>query len=212
MNFSPSTYHLLAEANCAAGGVNHWHFLLTQPGGSLHLDVSEEEPDAPLDRLELLAVVRGLEALDQPSRVTLLTPSRYVARGLRDGLEQWRENSWQWESFGQMTPVKNEDLWRRVDQALEFHRVQCRLIRVDAAAADVPEPVMVRRRRASAAMAGGAPAKRERPARRIVLQRREQVEFSAGRASWLSLRQKVANMLFGLGQVIAPESAACATG
>ena len=78
------------------------------------------------------AIVRGLEALDQPSRVTLFTASRYVARGLRFGLESWRESDWQWERFGQMQPVKNADLWQRIDQAMRFHQVDVRTPRYDA--------------------------------------------------------------------------------
>jgi len=77
------------------------------------------------ERLELLAVVRGLEALDQPARVTLVTRSRYVSRGIKKGLAEWRSNNWQWERFGRLVPVRDHDLWRRVDQALRFHQIDC---------------------------------------------------------------------------------------
>jgi ribonuclease HI len=77
--------------------------------------------------------VRGLESLGQPSRVTLVTKSRYVSRGFSCGLDSWRENGWQWERFGKMVPVKDLDLWQRVDQALKFHQVECRKLRFDAA-------------------------------------------------------------------------------
>jgi len=146
-------------------------------------------------------VVRGLEALDQPSRVSLMTPSRYVAHGLRYGLAGWRESGWLWESFGQMTPIKHEDLWRRVDQALEFHRVHCRTCRVDAANSAVPEPMAMRRK--SRPTSHG----RERGTR-IVLAKREKVNVADVRTPWLSLRQRVAGMLLGLGQAIAPQAAA----
>jgi hypothetical protein len=95
------------------------------------LEAEDSEPEIHGERLELLAVVRGLEALDQPSRVTLMTSSRYVNRGLTYGLEEWRRNDWTWESFGEMVPVKNQDLWQRLDQALRFHRLEVRPIRVD---------------------------------------------------------------------------------
>src|SRR5258708_6895402 len=87
--------------------VGHWRFVLEALDGSEKFEADDEEPLAQGERLELLAVVRGLEALDQPSRVTLVTPSRYVSRGLRFGLEQWRESGWLWERFGRMAPVKN---------------------------------------------------------------------------------------------------------
>ena len=91
------------------------------------------EPDVRGERLDLLCVVRGLEALDQPSRVTLITSSAYVREGIRYGLQQWRVNGWRWESFGRMVPVKNQDLWQRVDAALQFHRLECQVWRFDEA-------------------------------------------------------------------------------
>lgn len=115
----------------------YWHFRLRSPEGSTCLDVADRENDATEERLELLAVVRGLEALDQPSHVTLVTASGSIHRGLRFGLDTWRENQWHWERFGRMTPVKNADLWRRIDRALEFHEIECRLIRFDAPVDDL---------------------------------------------------------------------------
>lgn len=105
----------------------------------LHFEAGGTEEDISGERLELLCVVRGLEALDQPSRVTLITPSPYVREGIRYGLEQWRENDWQWESFGRMVPVKNQDLWQRVDIALKFHHLECLTWRFDAAHESEPE-------------------------------------------------------------------------
>ena len=110
-----------------------WRFRLEALDGTAELEADDAEPELETDRLALLAVVRGLEALDQPSRVTLVTSSRYVARGLRFGLEEWRQNRWQWERFGRLAPVKNGDLWQRVDRALGFHQVECRTWRFDAA-------------------------------------------------------------------------------
>ncbi|MEM8944199.1 MAG: RNase H family protein [Planctomycetota bacterium] len=86
---------------------------------------ADSEPCDCGERLELLAVVRGLEALDGPSRVTLVTKSRYVSRGIKKGLAEWRANDWKWERFGRIVPVRDTDLWRRVDRALQFHQVSC---------------------------------------------------------------------------------------
>jgi ribonuclease HI len=120
-----------ASENGPAAG--RWRFVLEALDGSTALEAADEESETSSERLELLAIIRGLEALDQPSRVTLVTRNRNISRGLRYGLEQWRENDWQWERFGQMTPVKNGDLWRRIDQTLRIHDVQCRSWKLDAA-------------------------------------------------------------------------------
>ena len=107
-----------------------WHFVIRAHDGSTALEASDAESEVSRDRLELLAIVRGLEALDQPSSVTIITSSRYIQRGLLHGLVNWRENGWQWERFGQLAPVKNADLWRRIDHAMSFHAVRCRVVEV----------------------------------------------------------------------------------
>ncbi len=73
-------------------------------------------------------MVRGLEAIEQPSQVTLVTTSRYVARGLRYGLTEWRETGYIWEHFGVQKPIRNADLWQRIDGAMQFPDVACRLL------------------------------------------------------------------------------------
>ncbi len=122
--------------------IGQWRFVLESLDGAAKLEACDDEPEAEGERLDLLAVVRGLEALDQPSRVTLVTQSQYVSRGLRYGLDEWRENGWQWERFGQMAPVKNRDLWQRVDRALAFHDVECRTWRFDRSADDLDQTPM----------------------------------------------------------------------
>jgi ribonuclease HI len=120
-------------AESAAVAVGRWRFVLQAPGGDRTLEAADEEQADSSERLELLAIVRGLEALDQPSKVTLMTGSRDIQRGLEFGLVHWREHDWQWERYGQMTPVKNGDLWRRIDRLLEIHNVACRPRRLEKA-------------------------------------------------------------------------------
>ena len=122
-------YLLLCEVNVDAsdsGADGRWMFILERLGSSERLEVADTEPSLGGERLQLLAVVRGLEALEQPSRVTLVTSSRYVARGIRLYLNRWRENDFQWERFGTMVPIKNQDLWRRISRAMDIHNVDCR--------------------------------------------------------------------------------------
>jgi len=119
---------------CDVGGQDEpgrWRFVLRSVDGAFRLEADDVEPQARGQRLELLTVVRGLEALDRPSRVTLITGSSYVREGMRTGVAEWRANGWRWECFGEMVPVKNADLWQRIARALEFHEVDCRTYRLD---------------------------------------------------------------------------------
>jgi ribonuclease HI len=126
-----SPHFLLFSESRRANDRGQWRFVLQSLDGSEQIEAADAEPDFQGERLELLAVVRGLEALPQPSRVTLVTPSRYVNRGFSYGLAEWRSNDWQWERYGEMAPVKNRDLWQRIDQALTYHEVDCRPWRFD---------------------------------------------------------------------------------
>lgn len=125
-------YVLFSESG-EATEPGRWRFVLRASKGGERIVADDIDPVARGDRLELLTVVRGLEALRQPSRVTIWTASSYVREGIRYGLCEWRENGWSWEYFGQMVPVKNGDLWKRLDRAMQFHQVDCRTWRIDPA-------------------------------------------------------------------------------
>lgn len=137
MNVSTPHYLLFSESS-RGPEPGRWRFVLRSRDGLDRVVADDVEPDVRGERLELLAVVRGLEALDQPSNVTLVTESTYVREGIRYGLAEWRRNGWRWEWFGQMVPVKNRDLWRRVDRALKFHKLDCRVWRFDPAHGTTP--------------------------------------------------------------------------
>ena len=102
-----------------------WRFALHNAATGETVTACDEESDAGPERLGLIALVRGLEALDQPSEVTVVTRNASIARGLQRGLGEWRNNHWRWECFGRLVPVRNADLWRRIDHALNYHRVSC---------------------------------------------------------------------------------------
>jgi ribonuclease HI len=103
-----------------------WRFALQTPDGQSCLEAEDDEPETSSERLQLLAIVRGLEALDEPARVTVVAAGRSISRGLRYGVAQWRENDWQWERYGQLAPIKNGDLWQRIDRAMAIHQIDCR--------------------------------------------------------------------------------------
>ncbi len=83
-------HYLLFSESCRKDARGQWRFVLQPVEGGDQFEAADAEPEARGERLELLAVVRGLEALEQPSRVTLVTPSKYVQRGLTYGLAEWR--------------------------------------------------------------------------------------------------------------------------
>lgn len=130
---TPKPSYTLLLTTRFPGDPGRWRFVIRADDGSVRLKAEDVEPDSCGERLELLTLVRGLEALDEPSRVVVVTGNLYLEDGLRFGLPEWRQNRWRWEWFGQMVPVKNADLWQRLDRAMQFHEVSCKLRRLDPA-------------------------------------------------------------------------------
>ena len=115
-----------ASSDSAASQRGRWRFVLEDVESGVRTEATDQEQSCAPDRCALVSVLRGLESLEQPSRVTLITTSRYVTRGLQYGLTEWRENDFTWEHFGAVQPIRNSDIWRRIDRTLAFHQVQCR--------------------------------------------------------------------------------------
>ncbi len=115
-------------AQVASSVRGRWRFVLEDLEAGTRLEACDAEIVQAPERTALLAVVRGLEAIEQPSRVTLVTTSRYVSRGLQFGLMEWRESDYCWEHFGSVQPIRNADLWRRIDHALQYHQINCQWI------------------------------------------------------------------------------------
>jgi ribonuclease HI len=129
----PRPHYLLFTEAGSRQKAGRWRFVVKPLDGGDQVEVVDYEAEVLGDRLDLLTVIRGLESLDQPSQVTLVTSSRYVKQGIDQGLASWRENDWTWERFGERVEIKHCDLWRRLDRALSIHEVQCRKWRVDRA-------------------------------------------------------------------------------
>ena len=72
------------------------------------------------NRMELTAAIRALEALRRPCRVEAYTDSQYLRRGITEWLVDWKRRGWK---TADRKPVKNEDLWRRLDEVVARHQV-----------------------------------------------------------------------------------------
>lgn len=78
------------------------------------------------NRMELMAAIQALESLKRPCHVFLITDSRYVHDGITQWIKGWRAKGWK---TADKKPVKNIDLWQRLDAALARHRVEFRWVR-----------------------------------------------------------------------------------
>ena len=104
------------KGNPGAGG---WGALLRS--GPHTREIYGGEAATTNNRMELMAVIRALEALKRPSRVRLHTDSQYVQLGISRWIHAWKKNGWR---TADKKPVKNSDLWRELDELAAQHDIE----------------------------------------------------------------------------------------
>ena len=89
--------------------------------GDHEKEISGGEPHTTNNRMELMAAIAALEALKRACKVDLHTDSQYVQQGISTWIKSWKRNGWR---TADKKPVKNTDLWQRLDVALARHEVR----------------------------------------------------------------------------------------
>ncbi|OGT49145.1 MAG: ribonuclease HI [Gammaproteobacteria bacterium RIFCSPHIGHO2_12_FULL_41_15] len=113
------TVEIYTDGACRGNpGPGGWGVLLRYHHHEQYLYGAEE--NTTNNRMELTAAIQGLAALKQSCRVAVTTDSEYVQRGIVEWLPRWRERHWK---TSQKKPVKNQDLWQRLDEAVQQHDV-----------------------------------------------------------------------------------------
>ena len=110
---------LFGDGACSGNpGPGGWGAILRFRGKERELKGGE----APTtnNRMELMAVIEGLSALTRPCKVAVTTDSQYVQKGISEWMRSWKARGWK---TADNKPVKNEDLWRRLDEVASRHRV-----------------------------------------------------------------------------------------
>lgn len=100
-------------------GPGGWGVILQS--GPHRKELSGGEPHTTNNRMELMAAITALEALKGPSRVELWTDSNYLRDGITKWIHAWRRNGWK---TADKKPVKNVELWQRLDEAVKRHAVE----------------------------------------------------------------------------------------
>jgi len=94
--------------------------------GGREKEICGGEVDTTNNRMELMAAIQALEALNKPCKLELHTDSQYVRNGITQWLPSWKARGWK---TADKKPVKNEDLWKRLDQARLRHDVDWRWVK-----------------------------------------------------------------------------------
>lgn len=105
-------------------GPGAWAAILAYRGRERELSGFEDHTTN--NRMELMAVIQGLEALTRPCDVRIVTDSQYVMKGVTEWMDGWKRRNWR---TAEGKPVRNRELWGRLDDALARHRVQWQWVR-----------------------------------------------------------------------------------
>ena len=120
-----SKVEIYADGACKGNpGTGGWGALLVTEGHEKELWGGE--PATTNNRMELLAVIRALEAMKRPVSARVHTDSQYVQKGISEWIHGWKARGWKTAA---KEPVKNEDLWKALDLAQGQHKVEWRWVR-----------------------------------------------------------------------------------
>ena len=116
---NPNTVHIYTDGACRGNpGPGGWGALLCYQDQEKTLQGAE--PDTTNNRMELMAAIQALETLSRPCDVVLTTDSNYVRLGITQWIKGWKKNGWR---TSQKAPVKNADLWQRLDAVTQKHQI-----------------------------------------------------------------------------------------
>jgi ribonuclease HI len=110
---------LFTDGACSGNpGPGGWAYLLRHPASGKEVEDSGGEGETTNNRMELTAVIEGLSAIRRPSTVEIYSDSQYVLKGLNEWMDGWIARGWKNAS---KKPVKNRDLWERLDKLRRVH-------------------------------------------------------------------------------------------
>lgn len=119
------TVELFTDGGCRGNpGPGGWGALLRF--GSHEKELYGYDPETTNNRMELMAAICGLETLNEPCKVVLTTDSQYVRQGITNWITNWKAKNWMTSA---KKPVKNKDLWQRLDAASGKHEIDWRWVK-----------------------------------------------------------------------------------
>ena len=121
---------LYTDGACSGNpGPGGWAFILEHVPTAKRKEMNGGEPNTTNNRMEMMAVIQGLKHLKRPTRVHVITDSAYVKNGITQWIHGWKRNGWKRKGLHGMEPVKNEELWKELDNLTRLHQVTFEQIR-----------------------------------------------------------------------------------
>ncbi len=115
---------LFTDGACSGNpGPGGWAYILEHPASGSRREASGGAPLTTNNQMELQGLIEGLSALKSTSKVEVVTDSQYVAKGSHEWMPGWKRNGWMRKEQGKLKPLKNVELWQKLDELLSKHKV-----------------------------------------------------------------------------------------
>jgi len=116
---------IFTDGACSGNpGPGGWGAILRY--GAIEKEISGAEPLTTNNRMEMMAAIKALEMLNQPVEIVIHTDSQYLRNGITQWIHEWKKRQWK---TADKKPVKNVDLWQRLEKALNVHHVHWEWVR-----------------------------------------------------------------------------------
>ena len=126
----PVEVRLFSDGACSGNpGPGGWACILRHPQTGTEKELSGGMAATTNNQMEMLAVISGLESLKRPTVVEVITDSKYVADGCTSWLPNWKKNNWQRKDGTRLVPIKNPELWKRLDALLAQHKIRFTVVK-----------------------------------------------------------------------------------
>ena len=115
--------NLYTDGACSGNpGPGGWAYLLRHNPTKKEAENSGYKAHTTNNQMELQAVIEGLKALKRPCVIELFTDSVYVGKGMTEWMHGWKRNGWKRKEKGKLVPIKNDELWKQLDEQLARHK------------------------------------------------------------------------------------------
>ena len=127
---SATDVQLFSDGACSGNpGPGGWGCILRHRTSGTEKELSGGAANSTNNQMEMMAVISGLESLTRATAVEVITDSKYVADGCTSWMPNWKKNGWKRKDGTRWVPVKNVELWQRLDGLLAKHRVRFTVVK-----------------------------------------------------------------------------------
>ncbi len=121
---------IYTDGGCSGNpGPGGWAFILRHVTTGKTMEKTGATLQTTNNQMELQALIEGLQSLQRPTRVHVVTDSTYLKQGLTEWIQNWKRRGWKRKTSNGLKPVKNVEQWKQLDELTEIHQLSFELVK-----------------------------------------------------------------------------------